>query len=135
VLQRAYLKVLERPQRFRGTSSFRTYVFGVIRRTAQEERRRLRLGWRRAGDPRAALTVVDPAARADVRAANAECVELLLRALQSLSQRQREVIELVFYHSCTIEEAARIMGVRVGSARTHYARAKERLRILLPGDL
>ena len=39
VLQKTYLKVLEGKARFEGRSSFRTWLFGVIRRTAQEHRR------------------------------------------------------------------------------------------------
>lgn len=40
VLQAAYLKVLDGRAKFAGRSSFRTWLFGVIRRTAAEERRR-----------------------------------------------------------------------------------------------
>ena len=38
---------------------------------------------------------------------------------------------LIFWHGLTIEEAAQVSGLRVGTARTHYARAKQRLRIEL----
>ena len=39
VLQTAYIKVLEGRAKFEGRSSFRTWFFGVIRRTASEQLR------------------------------------------------------------------------------------------------
>ena len=53
------------------------------------------------------------------------------KALGSLSSRQSEVARLVFYHDLTIEEAATVQGISVGSARQHYARAKDHLRDIL----
>lgn len=126
-LQSAYLRVVNGTARFDGRSSFKTWLFGVIRRTAMEEVRRQRAWDDRSGDVALAAALPDPTDAPDVRAERAESRETLLRALRTLSDRQREVLELVFYHEMTIEDAAAVMAISVGSARTHYDRGKKGL--------
>ena len=120
VLQTSYLKLLDGRARFSGRSSFKTFLFGVIRRTASEERRRnvVRRAWlaRSRDGATPPLTAAGPEDRAAV-----------LFALARLSRRQREVLEAVFYMGLTIEEAAETLAISVGSARTHYERGKRRL--------
>jgi len=136
VLQASVLKVLDGRARFAARSSFRTFVFGVIRQTARERRRRtlmrslilLRPGASDEAAPRAAVADLAP----DARLGSARESERLVAALAQLPARQREILHLVFYGELTIEEAARVAGVALGTARTHYARGKQRLRELLP---
>jgi RNA polymerase sigma-70 factor (ECF subfamily) len=133
VLQDAYLRVLDGRAVFRGASTFRTWVFGVIRRTAGEHRRnpfrRIVSAWR-ADRHDVASDVADPGTAMDAR----RVADRLRTAMRQLPARQREVLHLVFHDDLTVEAAATVMGVSVGSARTHYARGKTRLRDLL-GDL
>ncbi len=104
--------------RFEGRASFRTWVFAVVRRTAAAEWRRAALRWLvplRALDGTAA-TGGDPGVA-------------LVR-----SETSREVLHLVFYQDLTIAEAAEVLGVSLGTARTHYERGKTTLRKRLKED-
>jgi RNA polymerase sigma factor (sigma-70 family) len=121
VLQTSYMKVLDGRARFDGHSAFKTFLFGVIRRTAAEERRRTILA--RVFHGRSAAPTLPPAA------GDAALVErLALRsALHRLTRRQREVLELVFSFGMTLEEAAQTLEISTGSASVHYHRGKKRL--------
>jgi RNA polymerase sigma-70 factor (ECF subfamily) len=122
VVQAAYLKVLDGRARFGARSSFRTWLFGVVRTTAAERRRgtwRRIAAWRRSTD-------LESFARPD-SASDADAARLR-RELSALPARQREVLHLVFYGELSIAEAAEVMGVALGTARAHYERGKRRLR-------
>lgn len=122
-LQTAYARILSGVAVPAGRSSIRTWLFGVVRLTALEEMRRRRRAVARHDDD-AAVELIDPAPGPDVITERAERAAALSRALATLSGRQREVIQLVFYHGLTIEEAATVMQVSLGSASTHYKRGK-----------
>jgi len=131
-LQAAYLKVLEGRARFGGRSSFRTWMFGVIRLSALEQRR-WALWKRMLGLDRLSVMRAEETAQPDALAVANETTAAVREALAGLSSRQREVLHLVFYHDLSIESAAAVLGVAVGTARTHYERGKAALRKRLRG--
>ena len=123
ILHDAYLVILEGRAKWRRHASYKTFVFGVVRMTARAQIRKravtsLRFPiWQTEDIP--LIQTPDPVLRGT------------LNAIAALPRRQAEVAELVFAQDLTLEEAAEIMGVGLGSARTHYARAKSKLRELL----
>lgn len=135
VLHSAYLKVVDGRARYAGGAEFRTFLFGVIRRTASEERRRqavrraLSLSWltQNGREPTVPATGLGPVVRDETNRA-------LIAALAHLSARQREVLHLVFYQDLSIADAASVIGIGVGSARVHYERGKAQLRRILGED-
>lgn len=129
VLQNAYVRVISGRAVYGGRAMFRTWLFGVIRRVALEEHRRRKNQWARTVvlEHPAVRAVADERARPD----ELESAQSLHAALAQLADRQREVLHLVFYQDMSIAEAAEVMEISVGSARTHYERGKARLRALL----
>ncbi len=132
-LHAAYFRIIDGKARFDGRSSFRTWLFGVIRRTALEERRRSWLRLERLQRWFERRDQDDERADAGQLMA-AETTARLAKALARLSPRQREILHLVFYQELSVQEAADVLGMPVGTARTHYERGKLRLRALLAGD-
>ena len=128
VLQTSYLKVLDGRAVFASRSSVKTWLFGVIRRTAAEHRR-----WRALRRFRftSLATHVDPAPDPAAALGRSESSERLVTALATLAERQRRMLHLVFYQELTIAEAAVVLGISIGTARTHYERGKQRLREVL----
>jgi RNA polymerase sigma factor (sigma-70 family) len=135
VLQTVYLRVLDGRARFKGRSSFRTWLFAVIRRTSIEVRRQrwlrealLERWYRGVAEER----VVAPSSEGTLGELDRK--RELQAALSRLSRRQREVLQLSFYHDMTLEEVAQTLRIGLGSARTHFERGKARLRELLPAQ-
>lgn len=130
VLQDSYAKVMSGRAKFDGRSGFKTWLFGVIRRTAMERRRRTlvrRLRFRQyqgESSPSVPPAPDDATSKAGRAAAVAD-------ALAFLASRQREVLHLVFYEGLSVGEAADVMGVSLGTARLHYHRGKKQLSKLL----
>ena len=131
VLQTAYLRVLDGHARFGGRSSLRTWFFGVVRRVAGERRRSQAIRNAAFLRFRSREPEPDPAPDPEGLSERARAHARLCACLRKLSRRQREVLHLVFYQEMTVEDAAAVMGLPVGTARSHYGRGKAQLRKLL----
>jgi RNA polymerase sigma factor (sigma-70 family) len=124
ILQTAYLKILQKQHTFRGASTFKTWIFIVIKNTALDAAREHRknekkfVGGLRFPD---AAYESDTESRLDEKHQN----EFFLEALHRLSERQRQIMQLLFYHDFSISQAAEVLHISAGSARQHYHRAKK----------
>lgn len=131
VLQSVYLKVLGGQACYEGRASLRTWLFTVIRNAARDRQRKrwwsrvVRLEFTSLAELSESQTEVDVRFEAEDESV------LVREALRTLTERQREVAHLVFYEDLTVAESAEVMGVSIGSARQHYARAKDALRVSL----
>lgn len=121
LMQQAYVELLSGAAKFQGKSTLKTFVFSVVQNLARSRYRRiasrLRLVRQHAATQEEAYTQQETRDVGDI-----------WRAVKALPERQRDVIELVFCRDMTIEQAAMVMGVTLGTGRAHYERAKKALR-------
>ena len=120
VMQQAYVLIISGKAVFNNRSTLKTWLFGVVRNVARQYRRRYWLQRVRHSQALREDWTVPNEQQTDDR-------RWIWSAIRELPRRQREVLELVAYRECTLEECGRILGIRIGSVRTHYHRAKKTL--------
>jgi len=125
LMQDAYLLVLDGRARFDGRSQLKTWLFGVVHGLAQNRHRRARNRLRLLTRFAAQQPVPEePSADEDGDAATGRRRQALRSAIAALPARQRDVLALVLYGEFSLAETAEVLGLSLGTVRTHYHRAK-----------
>lgn len=129
VVQQVYLMILEGQAKFDQRSSLKTWLYGVIRHTCHRHlRRRLRSRTLLAKLSREHSVSFDVPTIEPSNHTQQDLSPAVNAALNKLPARQRDVLELTLFREFSLSECASILGMRVGSVRTHYHRAKTNLR-------
>jgi len=131
VLHTAYLKILQGRARYDGRATFKTWLFAVIRTTTLDEQRRLWLRGMRAAEYKSKRESGRQESEQAKCLDHSELLNEFQQVLARLSKRQQEIMHLVFYQDMSLQEASDVLGISLGSARTHYERGKRNLRVWL----
>ena len=122
-----FLGVWRHAHRFEARSSVTTWLLAIARYKALAElRRRPEL----ACDEAAAQTS-DPADDPETSFAIKHRGEIVRDCLSRLNRRHREVIDLVYYHGKSVQEAAAILGIPGNTVKTRMFHARKNLSGLL----
>jgi RNA polymerase sigma factor (sigma-70 family) len=101
-------------------------ALNVLRSQARAERRYrevlARLPADQAAEPESEVAIARLDAETEMRA--------VLRAVQQLGQRERDVLELCVWEGLSTEEAALALGISPGAVRSRLSRARRRLPLL-----
>lgn len=125
LIQRTFLACVETKDRFRGDSSFRTYLYGVAHNILGKHYR----SKRRHGDKVdfGVTSVHDLAPSPSVIVAKHREQRVLLEALRRIPLELQIVLELYYWERLTAGEVAQIVGIPEGTARTRIRRARQLL--------
>ena len=122
ILQTAYLKVLYKKAVFSGKSVFKTWFYAVIRNTSRDTYNS------EIKQQQKNFEFANSVEKVSLPVEFEEGDQFFERALVILTNRQRELLHLMFYQEMTINQAAEVMNISGGSARQHYHRAKIQLK-------
>ncbi len=133
LIQQTFLGCVESRARFRGDSSFRTFLFGVARNILGKHYRTTArgpvdfdavsvhdLGHDRGDSPSA-------------RVARDRNQQWLLSALRRIPLDSQIALELQYWENMTATDIAGVLGIAVGTAKTRLRRAKQQLERELAG--
>ena len=122
LFQETFMRFLKNIGRYRHRGRLRAYLVTVARRLALDQLRKQKIRGEQSLDE----TNLVPSAgegSPELNAAEAEQRQRVEGALESLSDKQREVLILHYFGGLTFREIARVTGVPLGTAlgRMHYA--------------
>jgi len=135
--QEVFIRLWRRPPLWVGRGKLTTYLYRMVRNVCRELRRRAASQPLRFDDvynpspsSDTGETGVDPSVLPDaVESLDASQRRALVgRWLQALPERQREVAVLRLFEGHDLATAARLMGCREPTAKTHLARALDALK-------
>lgn len=125
LVQRTFTACVEGRERFRGQSSFRTYLFGVAHNVLRSYlRSRRRHEQRFDGE---LTSVFDLGLSPTVLVAQQHEQTLTLQALRRIPLDHQVVLELYYWEDLTAPELAEVLGIPEGTARGRIRRAKQLL--------
>lgn len=136
VAQDAFLRAWLALGRFRGESSFGTWLYRIVARRAFDrlERIRTRRGREVGGEEAAEIAArvaagtpggSGPGAGDHEAAARARRIERMVSALPAA---QRAAVTLYYYEDRSVEQVAAILGMPENTVKTHLSRARAALR-------
>jgi RNA polymerase sigma-70 factor (ECF subfamily) len=124
LLSEVFLDVWRQAGRFDGRSSVSTWLMAIARHKALSARRRK---VHAEIDETVQATVADPADDPEAALEKKGRDQVVREALTALSPEHREVVDLVYYHEKSINEAAGILDVPPATVKTRMFYARKRL--------
>jgi len=123
-----FLDVWRQADRFEGRSAVTTWLLAIARFKALSALRRRP---DEELDDDMAAAIEDPADNPEVAVQKKDKSLILRQCLAALSPEHREIIDLVYYHEKSVEEAAEIVGIPENTVKTRMFYARKKLAELL----
>jgi RNA polymerase sigma-70 factor (ECF subfamily) len=131
IFQDVFIKVNQKLATFEGNSSIKTWIIRITINTCKDY---LKSAWNRRVVPMmeyqedaiVSETDYDEAEKKDTR-------ELIKKTVLSLPAKYKDVVLCVYFQEMTITEAAQVLNIAEGTAKSRLSRARLKLKSMLEG--
>jgi RNA polymerase sigma-70 factor (ECF subfamily) len=128
VISEVFLDVWRQADRFEGRSAVSTWMLAIARFKTLSA---LRKKPDEALDEEVARSIEDASDNPEIALEKKDTNAVLRRCLEKLSPEHREIIDLVYYHERSVEEAAEIVKIPENTVKTRMFYARKKLAELL----
>jgi RNA polymerase sigma-70 factor, ECF subfamily len=128
LVSEVFIDVWRNAGRFEGRSQVSTWIMAIARFKALSALRRRKDD---ELDDAEAASIPDTADDPELAIQKKDTLAILRACMSHLSRDHREIIDLVYFHEKTVEEAAEIVGVPENTAKTRMFHARKKMSQLL----
>lgn len=132
VAQEAFVRAYRGLRRFRGSSSFKTWLYRIVVNLSINRRNKTRRERERTVPLEDVRTGIAPTAPREVLASQRQAK--VRRAVSRLPARQRETLVLRLHKEMKFAEIAQVMNCSVGTAKANFFHAVVKLKKALAGQ-
>jgi len=128
IVHDAWVRALERAERFEGRSTFRTWIVGIVLNLVREHRRSERHEGAPTDETQAEWDATSEAAELEIAGVDPIDLEAAIAALPT---GFRQVLILHDVEGFTHDEIATMLSIAPGTSKSQLARARQRVREML----
>lgn len=133
IFQDVFLKVNQKLSTFQGSSSIKTWIISITINTCKDY---LKSAWKRRVVPITEFHENTIAGKNDYTAVEQKDENQLIRKIvMELPDKYKDIILCVYFQDMTISEAATLLNIAEGTAKSRLFRAKEKMKLCLEGRI
>ncbi|MDI1472523.1 MAG: sigma-70 family RNA polymerase sigma factor [Thermodesulfovibrio sp.] len=129
IMVETYIQVWRSAKNFKGMSKVMTWIFGIARNISMSEIKKQ--NYYNFDDNENLNNKFTVTPQQFQLTAQVEIDEIMQIALNKLSVKHREVLDLIFIHEMSYEDIAEILCIPINTVKTRIFYAKEKLREIL----
>jgi RNA polymerase sigma-70 factor (ECF subfamily) len=131
IFQDVFIKVSQKLSTFEGNSSIKTWIIRITINTCKDY---LKSAWNRRVVPMMEYQEDAIVSETDYEAVEkGDTTELIKQAVLSLPSKYKDIVLCVYFQEMTINEAAKILNIAEGTAKSRLSRARLKLKSMLEG--